>query len=64
MRYAECWALFLSPTYAGYLSACTVYASLFKKSPVGLKYTGGLDEAAARVLQTVAWEKVQDYFKP
>ncbi len=47
-----------------YLSACTVYASLFKKTPVGLKYTAGLDEAAARFLQTIAWETVQDYFKP
>jgi hypothetical protein len=47
-----------------YLSACTVYASLFKKSPVGLKYTAGLDEATATFLQTMAWETVQDYFKP
>ena len=51
------------PTLAGtYLAACTVYASLFKKSPVGLKYTAGLDEATARLLQTAAWETVQDYF--
>jgi hypothetical protein len=47
-----------------YLAACTVYASLFKKSPVGLKYTAGLDEATAKHLQTVAWETVQEYFKP
>jgi uncharacterized protein DUF4886 len=47
-----------------YLAACTVYASLFKKSPVGVKYTAGLDETAAKFLQTVAWETVQDYFKP
>ena len=51
------------PTLAGtYLAACTVYASLFKKSPVGLKYTAGLDEATVRLLQTAAWETVQDYF--
>jgi hypothetical protein len=51
------------PTLPGtYLAACTVYASLFKKSPVGLKYTAGLDEATAKLLQTVAWETVQDYF--
>ena len=51
------------PTLAGtYLAACTVYASLFKKSPVGLKYTAGLDETTAKLLQTVAWETVQDYF--
>ena len=51
------------PTLAGtYLAACTVYASIFKKSPVGLKYTAGLDETTAKMLQTVAWETVQDYF--
>jgi len=51
------------PSLAGtYLAACTVYASLFKRSPVGLKYTAGLDEQTAKVLQTVAWETVQDYF--
>ena len=47
-----------------YLAACTTYAALFKKSPVGLKYTAGLDEASARFLQAVAWDTVQDYFKP
>jgi len=51
------------PTLAGtYLAACTVYASIFKKSPVGLKYTAGLDETTVKMLQTVAWETVQDYF--
>jgi hypothetical protein len=39
-------------------------AALFKKSPVGLKYTAGLDEATATFLQSVAWETVQDYYKP
>jgi hypothetical protein len=53
------------PSLAGtYLSACMVYASLFKKSPVELNYTAGLDDATAKFLQTVAWETVQDYFKP
>jgi hypothetical protein len=47
-----------------YLSACTVYASVFKKSPVDLKYTAGLDDATAKFLQTVARETVQEYFKP
>ncbi|MEP7156536.1 MAG: hypothetical protein ABI905_12230 [Betaproteobacteria bacterium] len=47
-----------------YLAACTVYASLFKKSPVGLAYNAGLDAATAKFLQTVAWETVQEYFKP
>jgi len=51
------------PSMAGtYLAACTMYASLFKKSPVDLKYTAGLDEASAKLLQTVARETVQDYF--
>ena len=47
-----------------YLAACTVYAALFKKSPVGLTYNAGLDPATAKFLQTVAWETVQEYFKP
>ena len=47
-----------------YLAACTTYAALFKKSPVGLAYTAGLDPAVATHLQTVAWETVQDYYKP
>ena len=46
-----------------YLAACTVYAVLFKKSPIDLKYTAGLDEATAKHLQTVAWETVQEYFR-
>lgn len=53
------------PSLAGsYLAACTTYATLFKASPVDLKYTAGLDPAIARHLQTVAWETVQEYFKP
>ena len=52
------------PSLAGtYLAATTVYASLFKTSPVGLKYTAGLDEPTAKLLQTVAWETVQEYFR-
>ena len=53
------------PSLAGtYLATCTVYASLFGKSPVGLSYTAGLDEGTARHLQAVAWSTVQDYLKP
>ena len=52
------------PSLAGtYLGACTVYAALFRKSPVGLKYTAGLDEATAAHLQNIAWDTVQEYFK-
>ena len=51
------------PSMAGtYLAASTVYAALFKKSPVDVKYTAGLDEGVAKLLQAVAWETVQDYF--
>jgi hypothetical protein len=50
------------PSLAGsYLAAATTYATLFKRSPVGLNYTAGLDAATARHLQTVAWETVQAY---
>ena len=53
------------PSLAGtYLAACTTYAALFKKSPVGLSYTAGLDAEVAAHLQSVAWATVQDYFKP
>ncbi len=45
-----------------YLGACTAYAALFKKSPVGLGYTAGLDPDVAKFLQTVAWETVQEYY--
>src|SRR3954470_18771721 len=51
------------PSLAGtYLAATTLYAALFKRSPVGLKYAAGLDEATAKHLQSVAWDTVQDYF--
>ncbi len=46
-----------------YLAANVVYASLFKKSPVGNGYTAGLDPAVAKHLQTVAWDTVKDFFK-
>ena len=52
------------PTLAGtYLAASTTYASLFGRSPVGLKYTAGLDEKTATVLQEAAWATVQDYYR-
>lgn len=52
------------PSLAGtYLAAATTYASLFKRSPVGLSYTAGLPPDVARHLQTVAWETVQDFYK-
>jgi hypothetical protein len=46
-----------------YLAANVVYASLFKKSPIGNGYTAGLDPSVAKHLQTVAWDTVKDFFK-
>ena len=51
------------PTLAGtYLAACTVYATLMKKSPVGAKYTAGLNPELAALLQQAAWDAAQEYF--
>lgn len=48
------------PSLAGtYLSACTTYAALWGRSPVGLGYTAGLDAGLARTLQQAAWDAVQ-----
>jgi hypothetical protein len=52
------------PTLAGtYLAACTVYAALTGRSPVGNSYVAGLDQPTAQLLQPAAWETVQDYYK-
>jgi hypothetical protein len=51
------------PTLPGtYLAACTAYAALTGKSPVGVKYMAGLDPELATFLQTVAADTVKDYF--
>jgi len=51
------------PSLAGtYLAACAIYATLYRKSPVGLTYTAGLSPELAALLQTAAWEAAQDYF--
>lgn len=49
---------------ATYLAACTAYAALYGKSPVGLRYTAGLNPELASALQNAAWDTVQDYFRP
>ena len=50
------------PSLAGtYLAACTVYASLLGKSPVGNAYTAGLPAEVAAHLQLVAWDTAQEY---
>ena len=45
-----------------YLAACTVYAAVYKKSPVGNTYNAGIDSAIATFLQNTAQETVQEYF--
>jgi hypothetical protein len=53
------------PSVAGtYLAAATTYGALFRKSPVGLKYTAGLNQETAEFLQTTAWRTLQEYFPP
>ncbi len=50
------------PSLAGtYLAACTVMASVYKKNPVGSKYTAGLPADVAGHLQAVAWETAQTF---
>jgi hypothetical protein len=52
------------PSHAGtYLAACTVFAALTGRSPVGNAYLAGIDAPTAGFLQTVAWETVQDYYQ-
>jgi uncharacterized protein DUF4886 len=51
------------PSPAGtYLAACTTFAALTGRSPVGNAYLAGIDEQTAHLLQTVAWETVQGYY--
>ena len=49
------------PAYAGsYLSACVFYATMYRRSPVGLNFVGSLDTTTARFLQQVAHDVVFD----
>lgn len=51
------------PSLAGtYLAACTVFAALSGRSPVGNSYLAGIDPPTAGFLQVTAWETVQDYY--
>jgi hypothetical protein len=51
------------PSLAGtYLATCVTFAALTGRSPVGNNYLAGLDAPTATMLQTVAWETVQDYY--
>ena len=50
------------PSLAGtYLAACTVLASVYKRNPVGNRYTAGLPADVAAHLQAVAWETAQKF---
>jgi hypothetical protein len=47
------------PSVAGtYLAACVFYASIFRQSPEGLSFSGGIPNDEARVLQTEANDNV------
>jgi hypothetical protein len=51
------------PSLAGsYLAAATVYAAIFKTSPVGLKYDAGLGAETAAHLQAIAQETVAAFY--
>lgn len=41
-----------------YLTACVFYATIFRESPVGLSYRGGLSKGTAELLQTIASQTV------
>jgi hypothetical protein len=49
----------IHPTLAGtYLAACVFYASIFRQSPEGLSFGGGIPDEQARLLQTEANDNV------
>lgn len=49
------------PSYAGsYLAACTFYATLFRKSPVGSTHYGSLSNTTAQTLQSAVAHVVLD----
>jgi hypothetical protein len=51
------------PSPAGtYLAACTVFAALTGRSPVGNSYLADIDPPTAKFLQQLAWDTVQDYY--
>ena len=51
--------LYADPVHPGrigaYLIACVFHATLLERSPVGSRYTGGLEPAVAAALQAIAW---------
>lgn len=54
------------PTLIGtYLAACTVYAAVYGRSPVGnpYNYEGAIDPATAKMLQQVAQDTVERFYR-
>ena len=45
-----------------YLSAATIYASVFQSSPAGNPYKYGLEKKVRETLQRIAWETFLDYY--
>lgn len=45
-----------------YLGACTAYAALTGKSPVGNRYIAGIEPETAKFLQQAAWDTVQEFY--
>jgi hypothetical protein len=53
------------PSLAGtYLAAATVYAALYRQSPVECTYTAGLNPELARFLRVTAGQTVEAYYRP
>ena len=51
------------PTLLGtYLAACTTWAAMTGRTPVGNSYTAGIEPEMARFLQGVAWDTTQAYY--
>jgi len=47
-----------------YLASCVIYATLFNKSPKGIRYwPEGITKLEARYLQDLAWKTVKDWKK-
>ena len=46
--------------HGSYLAACVFYASIFRESPSGLNYYGGIPQADANFLQSIAENTVLD----
>ncbi|MEO5643649.1 MAG: T9SS type A sorting domain-containing protein [Bacteroidia bacterium] len=46
--------------YGTYLGACVLYATIYRQSPAGLNYYGGLTQSDALFLQTIAGTTVLD----